>query len=118
MFLLLSAPLVAFGCGGNGRWFLWAQAQATRVLRQVVSVAGVVPEGYVLHPLRIGGAAHLSAGGAALEVLKREGRWASGAYKGYVLKHGRDAKWVPGVMAERSESVKQLLGQGTMWREI
>ena len=29
--------------------------------------------------------------GAALDVLKREGRWASGAYKGYVRNHGRDA---------------------------
>ena len=34
-----SAPLVAFGCG-SARWSMWTQAQATRALRQVVSVAG------------------------------------------------------------------------------
>ena len=67
------APLVAFGCG-SGRWPRWTQAQATRALRKVVSVAGVQPEEYALHSVRIGGATHLSAGGAALEVLKREGR--------------------------------------------
>ena len=53
---------------------MWSQAQATKALRQVVSVTGVQPEDYAMHPLRIGGATHLSAGGAALEVLKREGR--------------------------------------------
>lgn len=78
LFLPPSAPLVAFGCG-NSRWSIWTQAQATKALRQVVSVAGVKAEEYALHSLRIGGATHLSAGGADPEVLKREGRWASGA---------------------------------------
>ena len=50
-------------------------------LRQVVSVTGVQAEEYALHSLRIGGATHPSAGGADSEVLKREGRWASGASK-------------------------------------
>ena len=90
LFLPPSAPLVAFGCG-SGRWSMWTQAQAMRALRQVVSVAGVQLEEYALHSVRIGGATHLSARGAAHEVLKREGRWASGAYKGYVRNHGRDA---------------------------
>ena len=53
---------------------MWTQAHATRALRQVVSVAGVQPEEYALHSLRIGGATHLSAGGVAPDVLKREGR--------------------------------------------
>ena len=35
-------------------------------------MAGVQPEEYALHSLRIGGATYLSAGGAAPEVLKRE----------------------------------------------
>ena len=78
LFLPPSAPLVAFGCS-CGRWSMWTQAQATRALRQVVSAAGVQPAEYALHSLRIGGATHLSAGGAGPEVLKREGRWASGA---------------------------------------
>ena len=77
LFLPPSAPLVVFGCG-SGRWSTWAQAQATRALRQVVSAAGVQLEEYALHSLRIGGATHLSAGGAAPEVLKREGRWGIG----------------------------------------
>ena len=112
-----SAPLVAFGCG-TGRWSMWTQAHATRALRQVVSVAGVQPEEYALHSLRIGGATHLSAGGAAPELLKREGRWASGAYKGHVRNHGREAQWVSVVMAERSESFKKQPGQWTRWGGI
>ena len=65
-------------------------AQATRALRQVVSVAGVQPEEYALHSLRIGGATHLSAGGAAPEVLKRDGRWASGVYQGVRTQSGEE----------------------------
>ena len=61
---------------------MWTPALAVKVLRQVVSVAGVQAEEYARHSLRIGGATHLSAGGADPEVLKREGRWALGAYKG------------------------------------
>ena len=60
-------------------------------LRQVWSVAGGQAEEYALYFLGIGGATHLLAGGANCEVLKREGRWASGAYKGYVRGHARDA---------------------------
>ena len=71
---------------------MWTQTPATRALRQVVLVAGVQPEEYAMHSLRIGGATHLSAGGVAPEVLKREGRWASGAYKGYARIHGRYAQ--------------------------
>ena len=85
LFLPPSAPLATFGCGSD-RWSMWAQAQATRALREVVSVAGVQPEEYALHFLRIGRATHLSAGGAAPEVLKREGRWHRGHIRGtYVI---------------------------------
>ena len=83
-----SAPLVAFGYG-RGRWSTWTQAQATRAVRQVVSVAGVQPGEYALYSLRFGGATHLSAGGV---LLKHKGRWTSGAYKGYVRNHGGDAQ--------------------------
>ena len=38
------------------------------------SVAGVQPAEDALHSQRIGGATHLSAGGVAPDVLKREGR--------------------------------------------
>ena len=78
LFLPSSVPLVAFGVG-NGRWPMWTQHQATTALRKVVALAGVRVEEYALHSLRIGGATHLSAGGATPEVLQREGRWASNA---------------------------------------
>ena len=73
LFLPSSAPLVACGVG-NGRWSMWTQHQATVALRKVVALAGVRAEEYALHSLRIGGATHLSAGGATPAVLQREGR--------------------------------------------
>ena len=83
LFLPSSTPLVAFGVG-NGRSSMWTQHQATTALRKVVALAGVRAEEYALHSLRVGGATHLPAGGATLEVLQREGRWASDALKTYV----------------------------------
>ena len=63
-----SAPLVPFGTGG-GKWSMWSQAQATKALRQVVAGAGLQPDEYALHSLRIGGATHLSVGGASPAVI-------------------------------------------------
>ena len=88
LFLPPSAPLVAFGIC-HGRWSLWTHQQATAALRSVVALAGGHAGAYVLHSLRTGGATHLSAGGATPEVLPRESRWASDAYKAYVRSHGR-----------------------------
>ena len=70
---------------------MWSQQQATPALREAVALAGVRAEEYALHSLRIGGATHLSAEGVAPEVLQREGRWVSNAYKTYVRIHGKDA---------------------------
>ena len=78
LFLPSSAPLVAYG-GGGGRWFMWTKQQAMVALREVVALAGVRADEYALHSLRIGGATHLSAGGASPETSQREGRWASDA---------------------------------------
>ena len=75
LFLPSSAPLVACVVG-NGRWSMWTQHHATVALRKVVALAGVRAEEYALHSLRIGGATHVSAGGATPAVLQREGRWA------------------------------------------
>ena len=97
---------------------MWARARATRAPRQVVSVAEVQPEEYALHSLRIGGSTHLSAGNATPEMLKSEGIWASGAYKGYVHNYGRDAPCVSGVKVERSENFKKGQGKGTRWGEV
>ena len=68
-----------------------------------------------MHSLRIGGATHLSAGGASLEVLQREGLWASDAYKAYVRSHGKDASWVADEMAQEGLSIGVQPGQGTNW---
>ena len=72
LFFLSSAPLVAYGSGG-GRWSMWTKQQATVALRSVVELAGVRVDEYALHSLMIGGATHLSAGGASPETLQREG---------------------------------------------
>ena len=113
MLLPPSAPLVRFGCGSD-EWGMWTQAPATMGMRQVMSVAGVQPEVYALHSLRIRDVTRMSAGGAAPEVLKREGRWASGAYKGYVRSHEGDAQLVSGVTVEgrvsRNSQDKRLSG--------
>ena len=71
-----------------------------------------------MHSLRIGGATHLSAGGATPEVLQREGRWASDAYKTYVRSHGMDASWVADVMAQERISGGIQPGQGTEWGRV
>ena len=79
---------------------MWTKQQATVAPREVVALAGVRADEYALHSLRIGGATHLSAGGASPDTLQREGRWASDAYKAYVRRHGKDASWVANVMAQ------------------
>ena len=97
---------------------MWTQQQATTSLRAVVALAGVRADEYALHSLRIGGATHLSAGGASPEVLQREGRWASDAYKAYVCSHGKDASWVADVMAQEGLSIGVQPGQGTNWGQV
>ena len=98
LFFPSSAPLVAYGVG-DGRWSMWTKQQATVALRGLVALAGVRADVYALHSLNIGGATHLSAGGASPKRLQREGRWSSDAYKAYVRSHGKDACRVANVMA-------------------
>ena len=92
--------------------------QATATLRAVVALAGGRAEDYALHSLRIGGATHLSARGATSEVLQREGRWASDAYKTYVRSHGEDAGWVASVMAQEGLGGGIQPGQGAKWGQV
>lgn len=111
------APLVAFDVGQEA-WSMWSKHQATRALRQVVSLAGLPPEEFALHSLRIGGATYLAAGGASPDVLRREGRWAGEyGYRPYVRSHGKDAVWVSEVLATDCSTVRQP-GQGTKWGEV
>ena len=58
---------------------MWTKQQVTVALRQMVALAGVRADEYALHCLKIGGATHVSAGGASPETLQQEGRWASDA---------------------------------------
>ena len=112
-----SAPLVAYGSGG-GRWSMWTKQQATVALRDVVALAGVRADEYALHSLRIGGATHVSAGGASPETLQRMGRWASDAYKAYVRSHGKDTSRVANLMAQEGmgDGIQPL--QGTDWGQV
>ena len=64
MFLPSHAPMAAF-VTARGNWPVWTQARATAALRGVVALAGLPADEYALHPLRIGGATCLSAGGGA-----------------------------------------------------
>ena len=97
---------------------MWTKQQATAALRAVVAFAGARAEYYALHSLRIGGATHLSAGGATPKVLQREGRWASDAYKAYVCRHGEDAGWGASVMAQEGMGGGIQPGQGTKWGRV
>ena len=60
----------------------------------------------------------MSAGGATQEVLQREGRWASDAYKAYVRSYGKDADWVASVMARDGLGNGIQPGQGTEWVKV
>ena len=97
---------------------MWTKQQATTSLRTVVALAGGRADEYALHSLRIGGATPLSAGGAPPEVLQREGRWASDAYKAYVRSHGKDASFLADVMANAGLSIGVQPGQGTNWGQV
>ena len=117
LFLPSSAPLVAYG-SDDSRWSRWTKQQATVTLREVVALAGVRADEYALHSLRIGGATHLSAGGASPETLQREGRWASDAYKAHVRSHGKDAIRVANLMAQEGMGNGIQPGQGTDWGQV
>ena len=97
---------------------MWTKEQATVALREVVALAGGRADEYALHSLRIGGATHLSAGGASPETLQREGRWASDAYKANVRSHGMDASRVANAMAQEEMGNGIQPGKGTDWGQV
>ena len=117
LFLPSSASLVAYG-SGSGRWSMWTKQQATVARREVVALAGVRADEYALHSFNIGGATHLSAGGAFPETLQREDRWASDAFKVYVRSHGKDASRVENAMAQEGMGNGIQPGQGTEWGQV
>ena len=97
---------------------MWTKQQATVALREAVALAGMRADEYALHSLRIGGATHLSAGGASLKMLQREGRSASDACKAYVRSHGKDASWVANVTAQEGMGNGIQPGKGTDWGQV
>ncbi|CAB1118999.1 unnamed protein product [Ectocarpus sp. CCAP 1310/34] len=112
-FLPSHAPLVAFGVG-QGQWAMWTKCQATVALRQVVALAGLQPEEYALHSLRIGGATFLAAEGASPEGVGRGSVVTSVTFGMFV---GGDASWVSEVLANK-EKVTTQPGQGTRWGDV
>ena len=62
---------------------MWSRHDAVAVQRQVLGLVGLPPAEFTLHSLQIGGLTHLSAVGQSGELLQKEGRWKSGAYKSY-----------------------------------
>ena len=80
MFLPSHAPLAALGTA-HDNWSVWTQARATGALRRVVALAGFPADEYALHSLRIGVATFLSARGASVDVVRREGRRVSDALR-------------------------------------
>ena len=66
----------------------------------MVALARLPVAEYALYSLRIGGATFLSAAGALTDVVQREGRWKSDAYKCCVRFHGVDAKAESDMLAD------------------
>ena len=108
---------MGYGSSG-GRWSTRTKQQATVALRKVVAFAGVRADKNALHSLGIGGATHMSAGGASPQTLQREGRWASDAYKAYVRSHGEDASRVANYMAQDGMGDGIQPGQGADWEQV
>ena len=108
------APLAAF-CTVRGNRLVWTHARATAALRGVVALVGLPATENSLHSLRIWGATFLSPRGASADVVQREERRKSDAYKGYVRSHGVDAKAVSDMLADAKAHAALQPGQRTVW---
>ena len=76
---------------------------------------GFPADEYALHSLRIGGATFQSPGGVSVDVVQREGRSMSDAYKGYVRFRAVDAKAVSDMLADADSQPVLQPGQRTVW---
>ena len=78
-------------------------AQITELLEEAVVAVGLPPSRFRPHSLRIGGASALYHATGDTEVVKRCGRWSSGAFHGYLWdssEHYKDiAQKMAGVVA-------------------
>ena len=86
-------------------------------MRKVVAVAGMKPQEYALHSLRIGGATLLSASGVAENVFQREGRtrWTSDACKVHERNFGQEVRLVSDALATAEGSSRRQPEHGTVW---
>ncbi|CAM9719796.1 unnamed protein product, partial [Scytosiphon promiscuus] len=83
-----------------------------------VALAGLPPQEFTLHSVRIGGATYVAAGGASPEGLRKEGRWARERGCGpYVRSHGRVVIWISNMLAAGGDEIRQP-GQGTEWEGV
>ena len=110
------APMMTYGVRDSGSLLVWNRYDAVAALRQVVGLAGLPPAEFALHSLRIGGATHLSAAGVSPEVLQKEGRWKSDAFKSYVRANDANCALVSEVMADKRRGGSRQPGQDTEWR--
>lgn len=115
-FLPSCAPLVAFGVG-HGRWAMWTKHQATTALRQVVALAGLQPDEYALHSLRIGGRRTWRRGGRhRMSSAKKGDGQGESSYQSYIRDVGGHADWVSSVL--QTTGVELQPGQGTKWGHV
>ncbi len=112
MSLAPDAPLASY-LHDDGIRSVWTQAQATRALREIVATAGMPPNEFALHSLRIGGATQISASHIAKDVLQREGRWRSDAYKVYVRNMGKRVGAVSDALAAVDAGGRKQPGHGS-----
>ena len=66
-------------------------------------------------PCVLGAPPFCRRGGVSVDVVRREGRWKSDAYKGYVRSHGVYAKAVSDMLTDADAQPALQPGQRTMW---
>ena len=117
-------------------WEVWSRGQVTQCLRNGIASVGerwrkegrragarLVPEEFVLHSGRIGGATRmaareLAARGLPEAVIKKEGRWLSDSFMVYVGANMEDPVWVPEMLEHGARVFERQSGQGTRWGGI
>ena len=81
--------------------------------------SGWNPDKFSRHSLRIGGASALSAGGTVSEgVIRREGRWKSGAYKVCTRNNMADISQIFSETRRHGNGVSEIPGQNTVWGTV
>ena len=119
-------PLMAFR--GREGWRVWSRGQATQCLRSGIADVGawsrnegrgagarLGPEEFPSISGWIGGRTKLAAKPVREAVIKKERRWSSDAFMGYVRANMKDPVWVSEVLGEEARKYKRQLGHRTRW---